>query len=120
MSEPDDALSIYAKCGEFDMHARAWRLMLGLAARYGWQPLGTAPPDDLAVEIWPGEPSDWDGSYFPAFGQNVTEADAKGLAAALERALPDIPNHDAGKNRSPDALAPLKGLTVYAGNYTGD
>src|SRR5439155_23608076 len=92
----------YASCGEFAVPARAWFLMLALAERYGWHPAGTAAPDELAVDagIWRGEPSEWDGRYFPAYGQNVTEADAKGLAAALETALPDIPDHDAVEDKN--------------------
>src|SRR5262245_28054528 len=75
--------------------------MLVLAERYGWQPWGTTPPDEDAVEagLWRGKRSDWDGRYLPAYGQQVTEADAKGLASALERALPDVPDHDALANK---------------------
>jgi hypothetical protein len=102
MPPETDGLSIYASCGEFGVPARAWRLMLALAQHYGWQPQGTAPPDELAIDagIWRGAPSDWDGRYFPAYGQNVTEADAAELAAALEQALPDIPDHDAVKDKA--------------------
>jgi hypothetical protein len=97
-----EALSIYASCGEFAVPARAWQRMLALAQIYGWQSQGTAPPDELAIdaEMWKGDPSDWDGRYFPSYGQQVTEVDAKDLAAALERALPDIPDHDARGNKA--------------------
>ena len=105
----DNVLSIYASCGEFAVRARGWQWMLALAQWYGWQPQGTAPPDEVAVDadLWKGDPSDWDGRYFPAYGQQVTEVDAKGLAAALERALPDIPHHaalgDTGDGKGSDS-----------------
>src|SRR5262249_52232156 len=35
------------------------------------------------------------GGYFVNDGQRVTAEDARALADALERALPDIPDHDA-------------------------
>jgi hypothetical protein len=101
MPSNTEAITIYASCGEFAVPERAWSLMLVLAERYGWQSLGTAPPDEDAVEagLWRGKPSDWDGRYLPAYGQQVTEEDAKSLAAALERALPDVPDHDALSNK---------------------
>jgi hypothetical protein len=75
--------------------------MLALAERYGWQPQGTTL-DELAIDegTWEGDPSEWDGRYLPAYGQHVTPEDAKGLAMALERALPDIPDHDAIQDKS--------------------
>jgi hypothetical protein len=102
MPEETEILSIYASCGEFAVSIRAWLLMLALAKRYGWQPRGTAPPDEDAVwaGIWQGDPSEWDGRYLPSLGQQVTEADSRELAAALERALPDTPDHDALKDRA--------------------
>ena len=102
MPQDFDFLSIYASCGEFDVPERGWQRMLALAQWYGWQPQGTAPPDELAVnaELWKGDPSDWDGRYFPPYGQQVTELDAKGLAIGLERALPDIPDHAALRDKA--------------------
>jgi hypothetical protein len=46
----------------------------------------TTPPNKYAIEagIWKGKPEDWDGSYFPALGQEIVEADAEELASALE------------------------------------
>jgi hypothetical protein len=74
--------------------------MLTLARWYGWQPAGTTPPSDHELGgrdciDWKGDPSDWGGLYFPAEGQWITEPDAKALAAALTRALLDVPEHDA-------------------------
>jgi hypothetical protein len=97
MSYQCELLSIYADCGEFAVPARAWQIILSLGERYGWKPRGTAPPDELAIEcgLWHGELADWDGRYAPAYGQQVKDADARALADALERALRDIPDHDA-------------------------
>lgn len=58
-----------------------WAGLLNLAEYYGWKRMGTVIPDDL----------NWDGSYMMNDGQIVTTADAAGLANALERALPDVP-----------------------------
>jgi len=93
----DLVLSIYGSCGEFAVSLCTWQRVLTLAERYGWKPEGTAAPDEMAIEaeIWKGDPAEWDGAYFPSYGQQVTESDAKNLAAALERALPDIPDYDA-------------------------
>jgi hypothetical protein len=98
-----EALSIHASCGEFAVPARAWQLMLILADRYGWETRGTKPPDELAIDagLWRAN-SDWDGRYLPAYGQQVTEQDARDLAAALERALPDIPDHEALESKGDD------------------
>ena len=62
-----------------------WYTVLKLARRYGWKPLGTK----IA-----GNPQ-WDGSYETNDYQIVTSKDAKAMAAALEKVLPDIPNEDA-------------------------
>jgi hypothetical protein len=102
MPDETEILSIYASCGEFAVPIRAWGLMLALAERYGWEPRGTTPPDDDAVWAggWQGDPSQWDGRYLPSLGQHVTEEDSGAFAAALNRALPDIPDHDAVKDKS--------------------
>ena len=38
--------------------------------------------------------TEWDGRYFPAAGQTISEQDAKAFATALNKALPDILDHD--------------------------
>ncbi len=74
-----------------------WSQILNLADRYGWQPMGTEAP---AWEVLGADPPihadypDWDGTYFSNDGQFVTDRDASNIAAALERALDDIPEHD--------------------------
>jgi hypothetical protein len=63
--------------------------VLTLAHEFGgWEPLGTEPP-----ESW--EWREWSGSYQSNDYQRVTEEDARNLADALERALPDVPRHRA-------------------------
>ncbi len=56
----------------------AFREMIDLAERYGWQPMGTLPPEDA---------QEWDGNYFYDNGQIVTGEDLKAMADGLERAL---------------------------------
>jgi hypothetical protein len=63
--------------------------LLSLAEFYGWQPAGTTTPE---LQWTPGHI--WNGGYFSNDGQTVAAADAHELAAALERALPDIPDED--------------------------
>jgi hypothetical protein len=50
MPHKTDPLSIYASCGEFAVPPRTWIFMLSLAEIYGWEPRGTAPPDEAAIE----------------------------------------------------------------------
>src|SRR5262245_53541873 len=137
--------------GQQDFNLFAWKLLIDLARRNGWEPAGTEPP---APGAWPeeedepgepegeseaegeeGEPEDSEGgaevvrltpeeleayrvqqdnpilqailsffpppgdrllsSYFSNDGRRVTADDARALADALERGLPDIPDHDA-------------------------
>jgi hypothetical protein len=103
----------------------AWKVLIDLARRYGWQPAGAREPfskDSVqsggdfvelseeqleAYEIPAGHPvagavkslfvESGDlvlDSYFRNAGFRVTAGDARALADALERALPDIPDHD--------------------------
>ena len=65
-----------------------WVRIYHLAERYGWDPMGTVEPE------WEGEPDapPWDGNYSSSDCQRVLAADAANLAAALARALPDLPD----------------------------
>jgi hypothetical protein len=58
-----------------------------LATVYGWRPTGT-----VAEGV---DQSGWDRSSVVHEGQSVSAADVATLADALQRALPDIPDHDA-------------------------
>ena len=60
---------------------------LELAEQYGWQPRRTQPPASIDFCALGAE---WHGGYLTNDGQTVIASDAKGLAAALESALPDL------------------------------
>jgi hypothetical protein len=90
--------------GERALPPGGWSRLLSIAQAHGWDPAGTEPPvyepeyfgDDPEVNpeaYWHGDPSEWDGRYWPGYGQAVTAKDALELAAALERAWPDLPEH---------------------------
>jgi hypothetical protein len=96
-----DGVSIWGECGEFSVCGEVWRVWLTLAQLHGWKPAGTAPPDEelnlseittddgRSIKLVTGE----DGGYGPPYeGQIITKQDALELAAALERALVDIPD----------------------------
>jgi len=99
---------------EFSLPPGGWRRLLSLAQMYGWQPRGTEAPDypwlheikeeDFGI-YWTGAQSDWDGRYFPGFMQKVTVEDARALGAALVRALPDLPDHEAFERVPEDPAA---------------
>jgi hypothetical protein len=80
--------------GGFELYGRTWGLCLSLAEAYGWRPLGTLPPEEVEMER-AGLGTEWDGRYLEAYGQRMSEADADAFSVALERALPDVPHHDA-------------------------
>src|SRR4051812_296752 len=61
--------------GSFAFSNTTWPNMLALANQYGWEPQET--------------------NYFSNEGGLVCEEDAAALALALEKALDDIPDHDA-------------------------
>jgi hypothetical protein len=93
----DDGVSIWGNCGEFSVPGEVWLMWLNLAQHHGWSPAGTAPPheesnpteDGWSLKLVTGE----DGGYGPPYGgQIITRPDALELAAALERALIDIPD----------------------------
>jgi len=78
-----------------------WSKILTLAQQYGWQPMGTKTPEsipELGIEWKEGE---WekDPNYVTNDRQGVTSEDAANIAAALERALADIPDHDAYQDK---------------------
>lgn len=69
-----------------------WGMLLRLAERYGWTPLGTLPPpmldqDGLPSKELPCE-GEWDArKYYPenVFGPTITDCDTLGLQDALRR-----------------------------------
>jgi len=87
--------------GRFRWNVTSWPLLLELAQQYGWEPQGTTLHDDEGVIE-----DEWAGGYCSNDGQQVSAADAAALADALERALPDIPNHDAMEHKT----TPIPGM----------
>jgi hypothetical protein len=93
----DAGISIWGECGEFSIDESVWRAWLTLARLHGWEPAGTAPPAidleaDFELDNSLGKVGN-DGGYGPPFkGQVITRPDALAFAAALERALTDIPD----------------------------
>jgi hypothetical protein len=101
----DPEVRLYGGYGAFSIPAQIWLSILSLAILYGWTPTGTSVPEEEsalsggwspagseapAEERLPG----WDGRYYPTWQQEIIESDARALADALERALPDIPSED--------------------------
>lgn len=66
-----------------------WSQAYYLARRYGWEPAGTE--GGCGIWWWHDEAPDFDCRYFVSLGQLVTAADAKALAEAIAKAMPDIP-----------------------------
>ena len=85
-----EAVTIWGQCGEFNVPGSVWLTLLDVAQRYGWKAAGTDPPEPVYVLEFDGRGHDG-GYYYPPNGQQVAQHDAKHLAQALERALPDIP-----------------------------
>ena len=77
--------------GAFRFSRSGWAAVLGLAYDYGWQPRGTEAPTWYPDYDPDSDPSHWDGTYFANNYQHVTSEDAKAIAEALAKALPNIP-----------------------------
>jgi hypothetical protein len=75
----------------------SWPLLLILASDYGWEPMGTINPYPFYISEHPELEAktnlEWHGDYCGNASQTVTAQDALNLAAALERALDDIPDY---------------------------
>ncbi len=81
-----------------------WRQILQLARDYDWLPGGTLPP--------PGRDEiNWDGSYYPSYGQTLSDADAHKFVRALEKALLDIPSDESQPVNAPASTTPV-GIAV--------
>lgn len=73
------------KGGYVDLTSSGWENLLNIAAKNGWEPLGTVPHE------WSGiAPEEWDGNYFSSDHQTVCAEDTLGIAAALELAVSDL------------------------------
>src|SRR5688572_27770230 len=101
-----------------------WKMLLRLAGQYGWKPKGITPVkitcDCNGIDIAPEEQClckacRQEMEQYPAIrdyvtcdGGVVSAADARKLAAALKKALPDIPDHDARAGKvTTDPFNPL-------------
>src|SRR4051794_15663787 len=85
------AMDLTGAGGEFSWDVFSWGRLLRLAEKYGWQPAGT----QMFVEEIPFLiDRHWHGGYDSNDYQIVGEEDARNLADALERAIPDIPEED--------------------------
>ena len=94
--------------GAFHLNSTYWAKALEMAHKYGWKPEGTRPPELNITNPEGGPILDWDGGYFWNEGQEVTDTDAKGIADALEKAMPDIPDRDVLEHkRSPTGGIPV-------------
>ena len=81
--------------GRFDCSIDTWPMLLDLAEKYGWEPMGTTA--ELGLVGQPDhDPADWSGTYFSNETQVVKEEDARNMATALHKALQDLEN---GKDR---------------------
>lgn len=97
--------------------------MLNLARFYGWQPMGTLPPQthNLRKPAYEkGGNSTWDGTYLRSEGQIVRAEDALLLAMALELALDDIPDVNperggASNDELPEWLSPAEKAMIRDG-----
>ncbi|PZV04922.1 MAG: hypothetical protein DCF22_25085 [Leptolyngbya sp.] len=86
------AMDLEGVGGDFGLNVFSWGHMLCLARLYGWQPAGTVI-DEADLQDFPN--GKWNGGYQSNDGQKVTTEDARNMADALEKALADIPDHDA-------------------------
>ena len=78
--------------GRFRFTGEQWIAVLRLGCQYGWEAAGTEAPElpdeNGEMVVCDG----WEGSYGFNDFQTVTADDAKNLADAIERALPDVPD----------------------------
>jgi hypothetical protein len=73
-------MDLIAPRRHFEWNNQAWRGVLDIAARHGWEPAGTGPRRGT-------KRVDWAGGYLSNDGQLFYARDAKRLAAALEAFL---------------------------------
>ena len=85
-------MDLSGKGGYFRWNIDSWRRLLSLAERHGWEPMGTTLPEEI-LDGMSGEW--WGGEYMSNSHQVVHAEDSERMAAALERALPAIPEVDA-------------------------
>jgi hypothetical protein len=70
--------------GAIGLSFEEWGNCLRLAKAFGWQPAGTVSPvADTQCARTEGQSVEWDGNYASKDLQQVTDADAMALSAAL-------------------------------------
>lgn len=67
---------------DLSLNWQAWRACFELARAFGWAPVGTVAHRDYS--------GPWSGTYFTNDLQEVTDEDARALAAALRRARTEL------------------------------
>lgn len=93
------AIHLHNARGDFHWDSFSWAKLLRLAESYGWRPAGTTLPQSEIRWMPEGR---WNGNYATNDRQTVAAADAQALAAALERAVRDIPSEDViAQHRAP-------------------
>lgn len=99
-----DLVSAGEKNSHFHLTGLGWDRVLSLAHQYGWEPRGTRPgaPAYMYCMTEAEEKEldqNWNGNYVTNDGEIVTPEDAAAMAAALEKALDDIPEHNAARHK---------------------
>lgn len=75
---------------------RIYEVLLSMAFQRDWLPLGPDVPGQRHIEDRHRyDDKDWRDDYFTPEGQFITDEDAMGIAQALNRFLPEIPDDDA-------------------------
>lgn len=87
----DQMMHLHSTKGDFTWDSFSWVKLIRLAEHYGWQPADTTIPESELKWMPNGQ---WNGNYTTNDGQTVTLADARSLAAALDRAVRDIPSEN--------------------------
>jgi hypothetical protein len=84
-----------------------WEDCLAVAQAFGWKPAGTAAPDPRK---WDDVPviTGWNGTYFTNDYQEVTDADARALSLALNRALATL---STGQTLTEEQTEVLRGIS---------
>lgn len=72
---------------DFRFSIYGWSQIQRLAIKYGWEPLGTEPPEHYKEE----DKKEWSGNYNTNDWQYVTKEDSKNMAKALTFAYYDLP-----------------------------
>ena len=87
-------MQLSGRRGGFWWNFFLWEKLLKIAVQYGWEPMGTDPPQWDEEETKENTETKWCGSYLSNDFQSVNDKDAENLAMALERSLPDMPDED--------------------------